>query len=352
MSGLQGRRVLFVCELGPPFTGNTYRTTGVGGTESCVVLLAEAFAERGASVVVANRVPVASVERAVQYVPLEAIGTAASDLIVLWKRWSDAAAGRPGAKVFLWTDAHIADDANLARCREWADVSCTLSEFQRHRLAAATGGARLVSLDCAPIATADYAATSPQTEKTERLLLYCSVPDRGLYYLKDLFPRIRRRVPDARLVITSDFTLWGAEPAKATFLRFFEDSEGVDYLGHVSRAELVAWQRRARVMAYPCQFEEGFCLAAAECMAAGAVPVTTGRYALVQTVADGGVLIGGHPRGWLYHRRFVRACVELLTDDQRWQGYVERGRSRALRDFAPGHVLDRVLQALESHAPR
>ena len=27
-------------------------------------------------------------------------------------------------------------------------------------------------------------------------MLYCSVPDRGLYYLKDLFPAIRKRVPD------------------------------------------------------------------------------------------------------------------------------------------------------------
>ena len=38
--------------------------------------------------------------------------------------------------------------------------------------------------------------------------------------------------------------------------------------------ELVRWQRQAKVMAYPCTFPEGFCVSAAECMAAGAVPVT------------------------------------------------------------------------------
>ncbi|HEX9365353.1 MAG TPA: glycosyltransferase [Vicinamibacterales bacterium] len=349
MTGLAGRRVLFICELGPPFTGQSFRTAGVGGTESIIVLLADACAARGASVVVANRVPVASVEGTVRYVPLDAIGPGPFDVIVLVKHWSQAAEGREGRKIFLWTDAHVMPGAQLARCREWADVSCTMSEFQRPRLAAATGDQRLVALGCMPIETGDY-ATAPV--KTERWLLYCSVPDRGLYYLKDLFPRIRRQVPDARLAITSDFTLWGAQPAKEAFLRFFDGSDGVDYVGHVSRSELVAWQHRARVLAYPCTFEEGFCLSAAECMAAGAVPVTTGRYALVQTVADGGVLIDGHPRSWLYRRRFVRACVELLTDDARWRAYVERGRSRALSEFAPGHVLDRMLQALESSPPR
>jgi hypothetical protein len=71
MSGQPVRRVLFICDLGPPFTGQHVRTTGVGGTESCIGLLAEVFATRGASVVVANRIPAAMVERAVRYVPLD-----------------------------------------------------------------------------------------------------------------------------------------------------------------------------------------------------------------------------------------------------------------------------------------
>ena len=344
MSGPTAPRVLFICEFGPPFTGHDYRTSGVGGTESCVVLLAEAWAARGARVVVANRGTTACTEGGVRYAPYQSIGTDRFDVVVLWKLWSELAAGQSGIKVFLWTDALISDPGSLARCRQWADVSLTLSEFQRRRLARATRGGLLRSLDAAPIEVADYPDVA---EKPERLLLYCSVPDRGLYYLKDLFPRIQRQVPDARLAITSDFSLWGGQPAKDAFVKFFAGQSGVEYAGHVSRPELVAWQRRARVMAYPCRFEEGFCLAAAECMAAGAVPVTTRRYALVTTVADGGTLIGGHPRGWLYRRRFVRACVELLTDDAAWSELATRGRTRAVRDYAPGRVLDGVVEAVE-----
>ena len=342
MIDVRGTRVLFLFDSGPPFSGRDYRTSGVGGTQSCIVLLAEALSARGAAVVVANRVAAPVTDAGVRYVPVSSIGADAFDLVVLWKHWSDAAANRGATRMFIWTDVHIPDAANLARCRAWAHVSLTFSEFQRGRLVSATGAANLEALGAAPIEVADYA---DEPSSKERMLLYCSVPDRGLYYLKDLFPKIQRHVPDARLVITSDFTLWGARPAKEAFLKFFKGYAGVEYSGHVSRPELVASQRRARVMAYPCTFEEGFCLAAAECMAAGAVPVTTRAYALTTTVADAGVLVNGRPRSWFYRRRFVRACVELLTDDVRWRALAARGRTRALREYAPQRVLDKVLDA-------
>lgn len=343
MMDLAGREVRFLCDFGPPFTGADFRGAGVGGTEACVVLLAEELAARGARVVVANNVPAAARARGVDYHPLHSNAGGASDIVVLWKHWTNAAASHRGRKIFVWTDVHVPDPAALRRAHGWADISFTLSRFQYEHMAAVAGRDRLLSLDGAPIALEDYGS---DTAPKEPLLLYCSVPDRGLYYLKELFPRIRRHVPAARLAITSDFSLWGATPAQASFQRFFEGHDGVDYFGHVSRGDLVALQRRARVMAYPCNFPEGFCLAAAECCAAGAVPVTTKAYALVESVADGGVLIPGHPRSWLYRRRFVRACVELLTDDARWRGYAEQGRRRARALFSPGSVLDRLLQGV------
>jgi len=339
---VRGRRVLFVLDADPAFSGRDFRGSGVGGTQSCVVLLSEALAARGAAVVVANRIGAAVTDAGVRYVPVTAIGAEPFDLVVLWKHWSDAVANRGTRRVFIWTDVHIPDPASLARCCAWADVSLTLSEFQRNRLTTATGATEVEALSRAPIEVADYPDVPAARE---RILLYCSVPDRGLYYLKDLFPRIRRAVPDAKLVITSDFTLWGARPARDAFAKFFAAQAGVEYAGHVPRAELVAWQRRARVMAYPCNFEEGFCLSAAECMAAGAVPVTTRAFALTTTVGDGGVLLNGRPRSWFYRRTFVRACIELLSDDGRWRELATRGHTRALREFAPQRVADALLNA-------
>src|SRR5204862_4837880 len=168
---------------------------------------------------------------------------------------------------------------------------------------------------------------------------------RGLYYLKDLFPAIRRRVPNATLVITSDFTLWGRAAARDAFVRFFEGQAGVEYLGHVDRPRLVAQQRRARVLAYPCIFEEGFCIAAAECMAAGTVPVTTDAFALTTTVGDAGILIGGRPRSWFYRRRFINAVTALLSDDKQWRERSRACRARA-QEYGAAAVADAFLTAI------
>jgi glycosyltransferase involved in cell wall biosynthesis len=317
--------VLFVCDFPPGFSGAKHHEEGVGGTEALVVVLAETLAGRGITVTVATRIPGESADRGVSYVPIATARPRDASVTVLVKRWSELADGAGPVRVFLATDVHVPDPAELARSIGWARVSAALSPFMRARLIAC-GAAAGMDVLSPPVALRDYRNAD---ERRGPVLLYCSVPDRGLYYLKDIFPAIRRRVPDATLVITSDFTLWGQAGARDAFMRFFDGQPGVEYLGHVPRFRLVAEQLRARVLAYPCTFEEGFCIAAAECMAAGAVPVTTNAFALTTTVGASGALIDGRPRSWFYRRKFVNAASRLLTDDQYW-----RDRSRACRNHA------------------
>lgn len=319
--------ILFICDFDPGFSGTKHHTVGVGGTEAMVVVLAEALAARGMHVTVATRINHESRD-SVRYQPIGDARPREADVTVLVKRWSDAAAGAGAVRVFVATDVHVPDPEMIGRCIGWCTRSFALSPYMRAKIGAVVPAPRMGILP-PPVALDDYAGVN---DEREPVLLYCSVPDRGLYYLKDLFPAIRRRVEDARLVITSDFTLWGRAPAKDAFMRFFERQPGVEYLGHVDRRTLVAEQRRARVLAYPCVFEEGFCIAAAECMAAGAVPVTTNAFALMTTVDDAGVLINGRPRSWFYRRRFISVVTALLVDNQQW-----RERSAACRERAQAY---------------
>ena len=314
MTGEPPVSVFFICDFPPGFTGAKHDGEGVGGTEALVVVLAEALTGRGIGVTVATRIPSASTFRGVSYVPLSSARPREADVAVLVKRWSETAAGAGPARCFLATDVHVPDPAELSRNLAWATVSLALSAFMRSKLTAVVAAPSMDVLP-PPLALADYPEPSTRRAAT---MLYCSMPDRGLYYLKDLFPAIRRRVPAATLAITSDFTLWGKAGARDAFMRFFEGQPGITYLGHVNRSTLLEEQRRARVLAYPCTFEEGFCIAAAECMAAGAVPVTTNDFALTTTVDGAGVLVNGRPRSWFYKRAFVKAAVRLLTDDQYW----------------------------------
>jgi hypothetical protein len=103
----------------------------------------------------------------------------------------------------------------------------------------------------------------------------------------------------------------------------------VKFLGKVDREELVKEQRSAEVMAYPSTYEECFCIAAMECIAAGAVPVTTKLAALETTVADSGVLLSNSPGNSDYDKQFVDSVSKLLTDPALRKDLQERGRLRA-----------------------
>ncbi len=64
-------------------------------------------------------------------------------------------------------------------------------------------------------------------------------------------------------------------------------------------------------MTYPCTYEELFCISAAECQVAGALPVTTETGALA-TTNQWGQIIEGSPLGAEWQRQFVDAACATM----------------------------------------
>jgi glycosyltransferase involved in cell wall biosynthesis len=330
-----------------PFTGGDFHGSGVGGTEAGVVVLAEEFARRGMDVGVFTPTQVRSSCQGVRYAPHADAVNRPADLLLAVKSWVDATGMvRAGTTLFWSTDVHVPDVNATSAAIGRAHGVLLMSEYQA--IAVARAVANLRERPSAVVGQAVNIADYPTVaEEREDLLMFCSVPDRGLIHLARWLPSIFRAVPSARLVITSDFSLWGMTPARQVYARFFADDPRVTYAGHVDRPALVAWQAQAKVLAYPCQFEEGFCISAAECMAAGVVPVTTDAFALRTTVGDAGILVRGNPGKWwqrgCYRHQFVRAVVRLLRDDRAWRALSCAARQRAFRECAPAVVADRVL---------
>ena len=163
-----------------------------------------------------------------------------------------------------------------------------------------------------------------------------------------LFPAIRAQVPTAELYITSDYTLWGLDyPDNQEFRDMLEKQEGVHFLGKVSRKELVEHQMTAEVMAYPCTYEECFCIASMECIAAGAVPVTTSLGALKTTVSDSGILLSNFPGTQEYDKLFVDNVVKLLTDRDYADGLRIKGKKRAEQHYSWEKVAQNWLDMVE-----
>lgn len=327
-----------------PFSARDFHAGAVGGTQAALVVLAEGFAALGHSVTVANTLQAPVSERSVRYCGQEDVRGGRFDLLVLVRGWAPVVESIEATRrLLLLTDVEYGDPATLAPALAWPRHVVLMSRYQEKRLLQSLGEpfARLPrTVTGLPIDVADYGDFAPAREP---LLLYCSAPDRGLVHMRKILPAIRRRVPNARLVITSDKTLWGQESLKAEYERKLCGLDGLEYAGAVNRPELVALQQRARVLAYPCHFIEGFCLSAAECLASGAVPVTTKDFALIETVGDRGVLIKGQPDEFLYRYLFVRAAVRLLTNDRHWLAMARRARADGLQRFAPRTVCERIL---------
>ena len=153
-------------------------------------------------------------------------------------------------------------------------------------------------------------------KKVANRLIYCSIPDRGLAELLRAWPQIKEKVPDASLVITSDYRLWGITNANNTKHRLaWMGQKDVSFLGRIPRKELIKHQLQAEILSYPCTYDELFCISAAECQIAGALPITSDRGALT-TTNEFGQIIAGNPASDLWIELFSNRIIETLTADR------------------------------------
>lgn len=121
-------------------------------------------------------------------------------------------------------------------------------------------------------------------QKIPYQFIYCSIPDRGLESVRHLWPQIKASYPDANLIITSDYTLWGAaDPLNMQYRLMFAGMQGVKFVGNVPRSDLVRYQMESEIQIYPCTYDENFCIANAECQVAGCYTITSAQGALETT---------------------------------------------------------------------
>lgn len=125
---------------------------------------------------------------------------------------------------------------------------------------------------------------------------YFSSYDRGLVTLLELWPEIRKQVPDATLSIAYGWNgfdeMHRSNPEqmkwKWQLIRelFKLKDQGVSELGRLSHQDLADLMKRTKVWAYPTTFSEINCITAIKAQAAGMITVTTGCYALAETILD------------------------------------------------------------------
>jgi phosphatidyl-myo-inositol dimannoside synthase len=180
------------------------------------------------------------------------------------------------------------------------------------------------------------------------------VPRKGQDVLLRGLGEVRRRVPEARLLLVGD----GPLRAKLRAMVPAELADAVVFTGEVGDADLPAYYAAADVFASPCRSRwgglevEGFGIVFMEAAATG-VPSVAGRSGgAAEAVLDGrtGVVVDGTDVG-----AAARAVAELLADPERRAEMGRAGRERAVAGYDWRAIAARLgerLAAAAAEGPR
>ena len=284
-------RIMVIAPFTHRYDSSSVRARPTGGTEKAAAFLAEAMRQLGHAVeLVTTWAEVDLLDRAWP----EVVVTQHAELFPRFDRaiakvwWCHQFTDRP----FVWEAAkHV---------RRHATAVVTLSEFQQRDFAERLG------LESVVIGLGVWRDEVSRAPKVPGRMIYTSVPQRGLEAVPVIFDAIRAAYPEATLTVCSSLAPWGLAEQDRGFDALFDRLrrlEGVTLTAALAQAALYAELAAAVVFFYPATYQETFCVAMAEAMAHGCVPV----------VPD----IGALPERWVPTQRLVHRAVHELRQFER-----------------------------------
>ena len=304
---------------------------GVGGAELALLTFAPKLVEAGHQVRVYNNPRELGIHEGVEFLNINAYAPREErDVVIAFRSPNPMLAASRGRKIFWSCDQQTAGNYSTDII-PFVDHTVVIS--QRHKEYFLNRykwpEEKLTVLDLG-VRTWEY---EPKIPKIPGRMIYCSVPDRGLEILHKMWPAIKRRVPHASLVITADYRLWGVDsPGNEKHIAMWAGQPDVGFMGMIPRKQLVEEQFKAEIHAFPCTYDELFCIAAAECQVAGAVPVTSDMGALLTTNRYG-LQVVGNPRNESWQKQFVDRLVVLFSDQTTLGLYSQLCRDGGLIEF-------------------
>lgn len=329
-------RIDFLCNDGSPLgvsmntlMGADPAQIGVGGAELAMLTLCEEWSKRGDQVRLYND-PRPNWQSPFEQLPIGTFNPQEDrDILIIYRSPNLRAVGAKGLKVWFSTDQFSV--GNYAQFRQMVDKVVCISEYHSNYFKANYQINDAIVIDL-PVRVHDY--ENKNIEKIKNRFIFTSVPARGLDVMLEIWPRIVKEVPDATLVITSDYRLWGHSLGMGNeqFISKARGLENITFLSAVPRTRLIEEQLKAEINMYPCIYDELFCIAIAEAQVAGAYTITSDCGALATT--NMGTLIRGDARQ--LKDNYVSEAVQFIKNR-----YVHELRSQAIKRFHPDTILEK-----------
>lgn len=329
---MTGRKIHILCNDGSPL-GVTEKTLrgedgrlGVGGAELALLTMCAAWQFYGNDVTLYND-PKEIGASSFRQLPLGDFDpNGERDILIIFRSPNRLTEVSRGKKIWWSCDSYTVDD--FRAFRQQVEKVVTISPYHSKYFNTMYGINDAIHIDL-PVRTWEY---REKVQKVPKRCIFTSIPDRGLMELHAAWPRIHKEVPEASLVITSDWRLWAEWQTEESIRHYklaYMMQPNVIYHGAIKRNELIKVQQEADIHLYPCIFEEMFCISVAESQVAGVFPLTSQSGALQTT--NMGTPIYGNPQDVEWQDTFVQKAVELLTDErlskkQEWIREVARKR--------------------------
>jgi glycosyltransferase involved in cell wall biosynthesis len=342
--------------MGSPEAWNprTFEEGGLGGSETAVIKLGEAFSRQlGNRVHVYSQIKEPGYYNGVRYYDQTQFRPEEpSDLYIAWRNPEAADWGINTKKLVLWMhDTDAGDRLTPERARRF-DAIVVLTRWHQKFM-----------LDKYPFLRpeqfvvigngVDLDRFEKGVQREPHRVIYSSSPDRGLdVILEGIWPKVVEAIPDAELHVYygwKNFDIFAPHyPELAAFRDKVEklilNSKGVVHHGRVNQKELARAFQQSSVWLYPTYFTETYCITAVEAQLAGAIPVTSHLAALKETVTSG-IIIDGDVHDPGVQQEYAEAVIQTLLTPMKHRSSIHQ----KVRRNAPASGWDWVAGVWRSH---
>lgn len=334
---------------GMPFDGSTLDNKDLGGSETIGLQMARTLKQQGHEVIVFSNCEREGNYDGVQYLNVARFpewATYTPHDITIIQRDPQAFSFRINSKLhILWShDLALNRFTPIVRGTMWnVDQVWVLSEFMKNQYKEVYALPD-ESFKVTRNGIDRYLLPSPLPleQRDRNKVIYTARPERGMdILLEKTFPRLLERLPNLKLYLAG---YNNRVPQLAGLYNKIDQliaglGDKVVHLGPLRKKDLYEHYRTSMLYLYPSNFEEIFCITAAECAAVGLPMVGSYRAALPEVLGSeaGRLVWHDEANSNEYQESFVAEAVELLTREDKWnensKASYERSKSFGLESL-------------------
>ena len=321
------KTIVFYAPYATEFSGDELEIRGVGGTETALIHIAKNLAKLY-NVIVFNNNPRPGIYDGVKYLHLqdtEFMKKFKTDLFVCLRNakilQNEFRKEFKIDKIALWMHDIPESPAFDGICEADYDYLICVSEWHKNAVKAKYPNIPKDKFIVLKNGIDKALFDDIKIDRVHGKMIYSSTPFRGLNVLLDVFPEIKKRVPEANLHIFSSMKIYGKgyNDEYQDLYKKASNMDGVFYNESIIQKELAKEIKSSMILAYPNHYPESYGITIDENIYAGTPIVSTNLAAIPETRLPGcGNLISGDSNSKEYQEKFIEAVSDLLTSKDKW----------------------------------